>query len=87
LLAIPTTYPTAPIESLYHAGVTTIIWANQIFRGAVTAMRRIARQIHTQKSIAAIEGDVASIHDILELVDTNELIDAEMRYGLTLNSK
>jgi phosphoenolpyruvate phosphomutase len=87
LLAIPTTYPTAPIESLYGAGVTTVVWANHIFRGAVSAMRRIARQIHAQKSIAAIGNDIASIDDILDLVDTNELLDAEKRYGLALNPK
>jgi phosphoenolpyruvate phosphomutase len=87
LLAIPTTYPTASIESLYHAGITTIVWANQIFRGAVIAMRRIARQIHAQKSIAAIEKDIASVHDILDLVDTKELLDAVRRYGLVPESK
>jgi phosphoenolpyruvate phosphomutase len=82
LLAIPTTYPTTSVASLYRAGVTTVIWANQILRGAVTAMRRIAQQIHAEKSIASVEGDIASVNDILELVDTNELLDAEKRYGL-----
>jgi len=87
LLAIPTTYPTASIDSLYQAGVTTIIWANHTFRGAVAAMQRITRQIHTQGSVAAIEGDIASVNDILDLVDTTELLDAERRYGLASESK
>jgi phosphoenolpyruvate phosphomutase len=82
LLAIPTTYPTTSIESLYRAGVTTVVWANHIFRGAVSAMRRIARQVHDQESVAAIGNDIASVDDILNLVDTNELLDAERRYGL-----
>ena len=87
LLAVPTTYPTTSTDVLCRAGVTTVIWANHIFRGAVVAMRRIARQIHAQQSIAGIENDIASVNEILDLVDTNELLNAERRYGLVPRSK
>lgn len=87
LIAIPTSYPTTMLDVLSAGGVTTVIWANQLFRGSVLAMRRIARQIHEQKSVAAIEGEIASVADILDLVDTTELLNAERRYGLVRESQ
>jgi phosphoenolpyruvate phosphomutase len=57
-----------------------VIWANHLMRASVTAMRETAQVIHTDQGLCQVEGRIAPIKDIFELVDNAELEAAERRY-------
>ena len=57
-----------------------MIWANHALRAAITAMRAVCRRIRAEQSVAGIEAEIASVRDIFDLVDNQELEAAEARY-------
>jgi len=81
LVIVPTTYAAVtPTDVFREAGVTTVIWANHTMRAAVSAMQRVARQVYENQGVSEIELNIASVNDVLGLVNMDELIEAERRY-------
>ena len=85
LLIVPTKYSNTPFETYQKLGISMVIWANHIFRASLTAMRNAAEQIFNKHSVCEIEKSIASLDEIFDLVDEDELKQAEGRY-LPLNS-
>ena len=82
LVIIPTTYAASTsTDTFRQAGVTAVIWANHTLRASIAAMRRVSRQLFEEQSIGTIEPDIVSVQDVLDLVNTNELTEAERLYG------
>lgn len=78
VIVAPTTYPTTTLAEFRRLGVGGIIWANQSLRAALAAMRSICRQVHSTGSIAGLDGSVASLAELFELLDYDDLdADAE----------
>ena len=80
VVIVPTMYYATPTEEFRRAGISVVIWANHNLRAAVAAMREASRRIREDQSLMGVEGRVASVHDIFELTDNKELVDAEKRY-------
>jgi phosphoenolpyruvate phosphomutase len=81
LVIVPTKYASTPSEMYQRLGISMVIWANHIFRASLTAMRNAAEQIFREQSVSGIEKEIASLDDIFDLVDENELKQAEGRYN------
>ncbi len=80
VVVVPTKYYDTPIERFRKAKVSVVIWANNNLRAAITAMRRISKQVHQAESIAEAEGAIASVNDVFALTDQAELDRAEAKY-------
>ncbi len=80
VVIVPTMYYATPTEEFRRAGISVVIWANHNLRAAVAAMREASRRIREDQSLMGVEGRVASVHDIFELTDNKELVEAEKRY-------
>lgn len=80
LVIVPTKYYRTPISAYRDAGISTVIWANHSMRAAIAAMRRVCRRILAEEGIAGIEPDVATLDEVFELLNYDELARAEARY-------
>jgi phosphoenolpyruvate phosphomutase len=72
LLVVPTTYPVAE-SLLFNAGLTGVIYANQALRAAYSAMQSTLAAIHRSETSRDVEGQIAPIGDVLNLVGMEEV--------------
>ncbi|MBI3333376.1 MAG: isocitrate lyase/phosphoenolpyruvate mutase family protein, partial [Candidatus Omnitrophica bacterium] len=72
LVVVPTMFPTASVEELHQAGFKVIIFANQALRAAVEAMRDQLAVLRRQGRAEAIDGSIASLQEIYDLVGVDE---------------
>lgn len=89
LVIVPTKYYSTPVEVFRKAQISLVIWANHMIRGAVSAMQKVAAQIHRDESLIDIEDRIASVDEIFRLQGADELEAAEERYfsGLRAETK
>lgn len=80
VVIVPTTYHRTPTRVFRDAGVSLAIWANHNMRAAVAAMRSVSRRVREGESLAAVEADIAPVHDVFDLTGQAELAAAEARY-------
>ena len=67
VLCVPTTYAATPPETFAAAGVSGVIWANQLMRAAVDAMQRTAREIVRARNAAGVEHRIAPVPELWRL--------------------
>ncbi len=82
LVSVPTLYPTYTAEELGAKGFSMVILANQPMRAAVRAMQETLAVLAEHRKAAAVDGDIASVNEIFELVGTKEAIALEESAGL-----
>jgi phosphoenolpyruvate phosphomutase len=80
IVIVPTMYYKTSTSAFRDAGISMIIWANHLLRGAVSAMQNTARQIKTDNSLVNVENHIASVKEIFRLQRTQELKEAENKY-------
>lgn len=80
LVVVPTKYYQTPVSEFRAAGISTVVWANHNMRAAVAAMQHVCGRIIREGSVAGIEGEVASLNEVFDLLDYDELSAAETRY-------
>jgi phosphoenolpyruvate phosphomutase len=80
VVVAPTTYFATPAEVFDAAGISVVIWANHLLRSSISAMQRTAARIRRDRSIAGVEGAIASLDEVFRLQDADELDAAERRY-------
>ncbi len=80
VVIVPTMYNATPTDAFRQAGISTVIWANHNLRAAVSAMRETSRRIFRDQSLREVEGRIAAVKDIFQLVGNAELELAERRY-------
>lgn len=80
LVIVPTMYYATPTSVFREAGISTVIWANHNLRASIAAMRTASRRILRDQSVLGVEGEIAGLHDVFELVGDAELAAAERRY-------
>lgn len=81
IVIVPTKYFATPVSLFEDIGISTVIWANQNLRSAITSMRETTRQIFQEKSICAAEGNIASLAEVFSLVNMAEIEAAEKKYS------
>ncbi len=80
VVIVPTMYFSTPTSTFEEAGVSLVIWANHLLRGATRTMQGIAARIHKERSLASIESEVVPVKEIFRLQQADELKQAEKRY-------
>ena len=80
LVAVPTTYGGVTLEELYACGVRLVIFANQLLRASIMGVRRTLETLREDPRPAAVDGDVAGLSDVYELVGLPELQAHERQY-------
>lgn len=81
LVAVPTTYPSVDVQTLYERGYRAVIWANHALRASVRAIDIICARISDRRSIMHVEDDITSLEELFALLDYDELTQAETRYA------
>lgn len=81
LVVIPTTYPGVTKRQLSAAGVSGVIYANQILRAAVSAAESVMKAIDVDGSTGPIEGELARVQQLLALLGTAEIGAADRRFA------
>lgn len=80
LVIVPTKYYSTPTDVFRKAGISTVIWANHLVRGAASAMQAIAKEIHESETLVNVEDRVATVNEIFRLQDADEYSAAESVY-------
>ncbi|BBB89888.1 MAG TPA: phosphoenolpyruvate mutase [Methylomusa anaerophila] len=80
LVIVPTKYYTTPTEVFRQAKISMIIWANHNLRACISMMRQISQKIKKEQSLVNAEKNIASVDDIFDLVNDDELREAEKLY-------
>jgi phosphoenolpyruvate phosphomutase len=80
VVIVPTKYYATPTAVFEDAGFSLVIWANQILRASIRAMRETAQRIHADSSLIAVEDDIVPIGEVFRLQGEDELTAEEGRY-------
>lgn len=80
VVIVPTKYYATPTSIFEDAGFSVVIWANQILRASIRAMRETAERIHADRSLLAIEDAIVPIAEVFRLQGEDELAAQEGRY-------
>jgi phosphoenolpyruvate phosphomutase len=80
VVLIPTKYYATPTAAFRERGVSALIWANHLLRGALGTMQQLAGQIRREESLVGIEDRVAPLAEVFRLQGDAELAAAEKRY-------
>ena len=80
VMIAPTAYPEIPTERFERAGISAIIWANQVLRASIAAMQTVARRMFKARSVKDLEGSIVPLNEVFRLQDVEEYRSAEQRY-------
>ena len=80
IVIVPTKYYKTPTQTFRDLGICLVIWANHLMRSAISAMRQTAMQIYDLQSLHAVEDRIATLAEVFELQNADELQQAEKRY-------
>jgi phosphoenolpyruvate phosphomutase len=80
VVIVPTKYYATPTPVFEHAGLALVIWANQILRASMRAMRETAERIHAERSLMGVEDAIVPIAEVFRLQGEDELEAQERRY-------
>ena len=80
LIVIPTTYPEVSMQRLQEAGVSAVIYANQMLRAFVTAAEATLAAILESDSSAGIEPRLASVSQVLTMIGTEGVTAADREF-------
>jgi phosphoenolpyruvate phosphomutase len=80
VVVVPTTYYRTPTQMFAEAGVSIVIWANQLTRASVGAMQQTASKIYQAQSLLAVEPEIVTVKEIFRLQNADELEEAEQKY-------
>ncbi len=80
LVAVPTTYGTVTLDELQACGVRLVIFANQVLRTSIHAMRRTLAALRDDPRPAAVSENIVPLSEVYELVGLAELQANERQY-------
>jgi phosphoenolpyruvate phosphomutase len=80
VVIVPTKYYQTPTSIFREYNISLVIWANQLMRSAITAMKRTAMQICETQSLIDVEERIATLSEVFRLQNADELLQAEKRY-------
>jgi len=81
LVAVPTLFPDYTAEELHAKGFQMVILANQPMRAAVQAMEETLETLRRERKPARVDGSIAPVDHVFELVGTAEMIKLEEGTG------
>lgn len=81
IVICPTTYSSVPFSRYQDTGVAACICGNQNLRASVNAMKVASSKIFAEFGLAGVEGEIASVSEIFEMMNYAELGRAEEIYS------
>jgi phosphoenolpyruvate phosphomutase len=81
LVCVPTLFPGFSADQLFSMGFQVSIFANQLARAAVTAMRDTAALLGRTRNPNAADEDIVPMSSLFEMVDTASMIKIEEHLG------
>ncbi len=80
VIIVPTTYYAVPTDLFRKANISMVIWANHNLRASISAMRKICKTIKEQETLVSVEQTVATVREVFDITEDNELREAEKIY-------
>ncbi len=80
VVIVPTKYSSTATSVFRQNGFSMVIWANQLLRSSIKAMRQVAAEIYETQTLTSVESKIASVDDIFYLQRMDDLKEAEKRY-------
>ena len=80
VVIVPTTYFSTPTRVFAEAGVSVVIWANQLMRSSIAAMQQTAAKLYQEQSLLEVEQQIVTVKEVFRLQNADELNEAELRY-------
>ncbi|OEU65941.1 MAG: phosphoenolpyruvate mutase, partial [Desulfobacterales bacterium S5133MH16] len=80
VVIVPTKYYKTPTQTFRDLDISLVIWANHLMRSAISAMRQTAMHIYDLQSLHEVEDRIATLAEVFELQNANELQQAEKKY-------
>lgn len=80
IVIVPTKYYKTPTQTFRDLDISLVIWANHLMRSAISAMRQTAVQIYDLQSLHEVEDRIATLAEVFELQNADEMQQAEKRY-------
>ncbi len=80
LIIVPTNYYKTPTADFRKCHISMILWANHNFRACINIMEKISNIIYQTQSVNNIQEKLCSVQHVFELLDYNELEEAEKKY-------
>ncbi len=80
VVIVPTKYYTTPAQVFEDAGISIVIWANQLIRSCISIMQENAVKIYQSRSLQMVEREIAPINEVFRLQGATELQIAEKVY-------
>ena len=80
VVIVPTMYYATPTDEFRAAGISMVIWANQVLRAAIAGMQSTAEHLFREQSLIDIEDSLPTVKDVFDLQENQELVEAEERY-------
>ncbi len=80
IVIVPTKYYKTPTQTFRDLDISLVIWANHLMRSAIGAMRQTAINIYDLQSLHEVEDRIATLAEVFELQNADELQQAEKRY-------
>ncbi|RUT07241.1 phosphoenolpyruvate mutase [Dulcicalothrix desertica PCC 7102] len=80
VVIVPTKYYTTPVHVFRDYKFSIAIWANQMLRTAITAMKQMALNLAASENILVVEESIVSVAEVFRLQGATELLEAEKRY-------
>ena len=81
LVCVPTTYYSTPPEAFARAGISLVIYANQLLRASLGAMQRVAAKIRDDATARDVEDEIAPVREVFRLQAAEEQALRERRYA------
>ncbi len=81
VIVIPTTYYNVTAAELRAARIAAVVFPNQTLRAAVPAMQAVLAKLYATRTLGAVEGEIARLSELFDLLGYDELEAAERRYA------
>jgi phosphoenolpyruvate phosphomutase len=86
LIVIPTTYPALSLQTAHDAGISAVIYANQLMRASMRAMRDLMNEFMAVDKLIECATDLATVAELLNVSDAGPSA-ATLARGDSLRSK
>ena len=80
VVIVPTKYYSTPTGRFRELGISLVIWANHLMRGAIRTMQGISQNIYDNQSLLEVEDKIVTVSEVFRLQGADELKDAEKKY-------
>lgn len=83
LVAVPTLFPSFTVNELHDKGFQVVIFANQLMRASVKAMKECLEDLSKTRKAESVDGAISAVTEIFDLVATTESTDLDARASWT----